>query len=512
MSMAACGTMAMAEGNGKTNGTVENVPEATVILDRVKVAGPDINIRTDCGAEGDGKTNDTEAFRKAAELIKKAGGGRLFIPAGTYIVGRQIHKDGKYPYYQYQQIFAMDRIDGLVIEGESGSVIRMDSNMRFGSFDKDKGTPFDPVAEKVLKNGVFSDSNYQANAGIMFQITNSRNIIIRNLELDGNNGKVTLGGMWGDTGRQCLGHGIGLYGNAYVLIENVNVHHNACDGIIIGYRNLKENDPPAPHVLVNVRSEYNARQGLSWVGGNSLAAVNCLFNHTGKSGFCSKPGAGLDIEAEESICRNGIFRNCEFIDNNGLGVGADSGDGGYTTFENCVIWGTTTYAMWNRKPGMKFNNCKFYGSIIHSYGSAKEPELATQYRNCIFEDKEHPEFGVYRSGSLIKNAGPNVLFDNCDIVANKVTGFYLTNGAIVRNCRITHKNTDGTDGSAQSFFHKSLIENVHFMEKFPDNFSKKYYVGQDRVKVGEGVIVDGPAIKWSNCDGLTGQIPPSVKN
>ncbi|MEI6590145.1 MAG: glycosyl hydrolase family 28-related protein, partial [Verrucomicrobiota bacterium] len=43
----------------------------------------------DFGAVGDGITNDTVAFQAAAAAINAAGGGKLIIPAGTYIVGLQ---------------------------------------------------------------------------------------------------------------------------------------------------------------------------------------------------------------------------------------------------------------------------------------------------------------------------------------------------------------------------------------------------------------------------------------
>jgi polygalacturonase len=39
---------------------------------------------TDYGAVGDGKTLNTEAFKKAVAAIEKAGGGHLIVPAGTY--------------------------------------------------------------------------------------------------------------------------------------------------------------------------------------------------------------------------------------------------------------------------------------------------------------------------------------------------------------------------------------------------------------------------------------------
>ncbi|MFD2162144.1 glycoside hydrolase family 28 protein [Paradesertivirga mongoliensis] len=42
---------------------------------------------TSYGAVGDGKTKNTEAFKKAIEACSKAGGGRVVVPTGTYLTG-----------------------------------------------------------------------------------------------------------------------------------------------------------------------------------------------------------------------------------------------------------------------------------------------------------------------------------------------------------------------------------------------------------------------------------------
>jgi len=42
---------------------------------------------TDLGAKGDGKTNNTEAFKKAIEACSAAGGGHVIVPAGNFVTG-----------------------------------------------------------------------------------------------------------------------------------------------------------------------------------------------------------------------------------------------------------------------------------------------------------------------------------------------------------------------------------------------------------------------------------------
>jgi hypothetical protein len=466
---------------------------------RTQISGPTIDIRIDCGARGDGISNDTDAFRKAAALIQKAKSAKLVLPTGIYIVGTQYHEHGQYPYYKNKPIFELSGVDGVIIEGSPGTIIRLADGLRFGSFDKDTGERFDPVMAEAFKNGLFVDKRYAAYPGNVLAISNSKNVTLCDFELDGNSRKLVLGGTYGDTGRQLPASGLALQGNSNVWIENIVAHHHGTDGIMIGYPLMKATDAPAPHVLINITSEYNARQGLSWVGGKGLTVTNSKFNHTGRATFMSAPGAGVDIEAEESVCRDGMFTDCEFVNNAGCGIVADSGDGGYTTFKKCTIWGTTTWAMWNKKPGMRFEECNFYGSVVHAYGCKDTPALATHYSRCHFEDKEHPKHGVYRANMVVTHDGnaDNVLFDNCDIVANKVKGVWLKGDAILRNCRITHKDTQLNDLDFQSLFRECQIENTRFSEEFPIGFTKRYLIIAEQVK-RTNVVVQGPVVKWKD--------------
>jgi hypothetical protein len=481
--------------------------KAELIPQNAPVSGPTLDIKKDCGAKGDGVNNDTDAFRKAAERIQKAGGGKLVLPKGVYLVGDQYHEQGQYPYYKHKSIFQLTKVNGVTIEGRPGAIIRMRNGMRFGSFDKDTGEPYDPIKEKTFANGLFADPRYAVFPGDMIEINDSQNVVLRDIELDGNSGKWILGGMYGDTGRQLPASGLKLYGNSNVLVKNLFTHHHGLDGIIVGYPHMKENNAPAPHVLVNITSEYNARQGLSWVGGRGLKVIDSKFNHTGRGAFQSAPAAGLDIEAEDSICRDGMFVRCEFVNNSGCGVVAESGDGGYTTFTNCTMWGTTTWALWNSKPCMKFESCRFYGSIVHAYGSVNAPATATQYIRCHFEDKEHLKHGVYRSDTLITHDGnaANVRFVHCEVVANKTKGVWLAGGALLSHCQITHRNTQLADHDFQSLFRGGNIDNTRFVEDFPRNFTNSYHIVAEGVTIGTNVRVQGPCVKWGHwTSGKTG--------
>jgi polygalacturonase len=67
-------TVAVDPPNQKTHPALPNIPDRTFNL-------------KDFGGIGDGKTWNTEAFRKALAAVEKQGGGRLIVPAGLYRTG-----------------------------------------------------------------------------------------------------------------------------------------------------------------------------------------------------------------------------------------------------------------------------------------------------------------------------------------------------------------------------------------------------------------------------------------
>ena len=467
-------------------------------------ARPSFDVVADFGAKGDGATNDTAAFAAAAEAIRKAGGGTLVIPKRVYVVGRQVHEPGKVPYYQARPIFSLAGADGVTVEG-NGATLRLAPGLRYGTFDKASGEPANPGLP-------FYDRDYAVSVGTMFEFTGCRNVAVRDLELDGNSGRLVLGGMWGDTGRQLAAYGLAFHGCRDVRVDDVHTHHHALDGVMIAHGGLKEQDPPTPHTLVGVVSEYNGRQGLSWVGGRGIRVYRSKFNHTARGAVASAPAAGLDIEAEDSVCRDGYFEECEFADNAGCGVVADSGDGGFTTFVRCAFWGTTNWSAWPRKPGMVFTDCAFHGSVVHGWGSKDRPELATRFTRCHFEDKEY-NGKCYRSAAVIEcGGGDNITFDGCTVVGRKTRALWV-DGAdtreVLRGCTVTHAFDAAPDHEFLSLLRGCTLENVTFKERLGGApAGHVWYVEAHNLLVRQNVVVEGPRVQWGNwTGGATGRLP-----
>ncbi len=467
-----------------------------------------VNLRIDCGAKGDGRSNDTEAFQKAARMLQQAGGGKLILPKGVYVVGRQVHTPGQYPFYQAEPIFRVQKLSRLHIEGNH-SVLRLADGLRYGSFDKHTGRPFTPSSMP------FIDGTYAAAIGHMLHISDSRNITIRDLELDGNIGGLIIGGAFGDTGIQLPGCGLFLHNNTSVRLERIHSHHHPLDGIMVGWYGLKETDPPQPHELVDCVFDFNGRQGFSWIGGKGLTARRCRFNHTGRAinagkPFGSAPGAGLDIEAEESVCREGLFDACEFINNSGCGVVADSGDGGYTRFTRCLFWGVTNWSAWSAKPGLVFDGCRFYGSIVHAYGS-ENPTLATRWIRCRFEDRPWKQSGPY-GGFLAELNGnlKNVTFESCRFTAGQRRSIWCSGeGFRLIDCVFTHRYAGLPHGDYAMLLRGGEIDGCRFAARVPASVQARWPIIVDGSRVGnrKPTVVEGPHLRWAHPNGPTGTIP-----
>lgn len=464
--------------------------------------------------------NDSKALYAAAQAIYNNGSGELVLAAGhTYQVGYQTHINGQYPYYKFGNMFKLSNSPkkaGLwvVVKG-NGAILKVNNGLKFGSFDKNTGAVYNPSSLP------FIDLAYRADVGYVFYFDNCTSVRVRNLTIDGSASSLDLGGYWGDSGRQCVAYGLNIRKCDYIRIENLDSSHNGLDGLYLYYNELTEMSPSQDWAVLNCSFEYNGRQGMSIGSGKGLVATNCKFNHTGRGGVASNPCSGVDIEAEGvgAINRNHCFNACDFVNNAGCGgMVADSGDSKNVTFNECLFWGTTNFSAWPKKPGFKFYDCTFHGQLVNAYGSS-DPDLATQFENCHFEDVHDALYdGAYYSsfgGNLMDISGENVLLDSCTMVANQCKSVYLgyNNVAptklIVKDCSITHNWENSPDHNFLALILNTDISNTVFHEVLGS--TKWFYISQTNNIIGQGLYVDGPRCKWGTwgLSGITGAIPPT---
>lgn len=411
--LAALGTMAVAGCKLSSNTALAGRAADSVVLPPPDSATGMPLLRNvtpeDFGAAGDGQTNDTDAFARMTAAVNAAGGGTIILRRTTYIVGRQA-RDPTQPFaYSPLPIMEFDGCKYLTIVG-NGARLRCADGLRFGTFDPTTGSatehslPFYDIAEIA--------SPYQG----MVTVQNcSGKVTISDLELDGNLAGLVVGGCYGDTGRQIPAYGLRLLNNKGAEhVANLYTHHHALDGVLLD----RDPNQGGPTLLEKVVSEYNGRQGCSLVGGSNYNFVDCRFNHTGKAGLVSAPAAGIDIEAEVRAIRNLRFSGCEFANNTGVGMLADSGDTESASFTNCRFVGTTAWSAWPRKPHFRFTDCQFAGALVATFGD-QDPDRAVQFLRCSFTDDPSASptgeiYGLLSYAIADLGAGDlNVRFDQC---------------------------------------------------------------------------------------------------
>ncbi|MBZ4190006.1 right-handed parallel beta-helix repeat-containing protein [Niabella beijingensis] len=366
------------------------------------------------GAKGNGKVSDHEAFKKALAFFdKRHGNGKLIIPNGTYRIGRQVYNFGakKKNLYSPDDVVQITGFENFTIEGQGQSILIYESGLKFGSFESQ--------TKKLEVKRNFFDRTKAAFPGYCIRIENSKNVLIQNIQLDGNLKSMNIGGGYGDVGIQLPYTGIYILNSVSVRIKNTYVHHFGQDGITIS----NANKVPDNIQLSESKFEYNARQGLSWIAGNGLSVYKCVFGNTGEGGLFSPPGAGIDIEPERGSVRNGKFEFCEFSNNKGCGVVADRGDSKNMTFSNCVFNVKDNWAIWVTAPDYNFLNCRIYGPVVHGYRATNDND-ATKFIKCYFEDIAGK--GNTVSKFMIEtNYASRILIKDCEFSINYKRPFWF---------------------------------------------------------------------------------------
>ena len=322
----------------------------------------------DYGAEVNDDIDDYFAIQKAIEALDQTKDGTLVFHKGIYDIKQhkndnnkavqktvstiyesknhnnlknkkklnivylnRLEKNTKYKIASQISNFTFTNYNDLTIEG-NGAIFNFDGD-------------WTRTADYTLSNPNYTYSRHNA---IGFEIINSTNVLIRNLELDGNADETVK-----EATTEGFSDGIMIGGSSYININNVYVHHYHADGLYIYAQ--KDNNGikhKSEHIKVsNSRFKNNARQGCSVVGGRYIDFYHCAFSNTGRTGIYGfhNPMAGFDIEPHVDVKGNGniLFDKCNFDNNIGFAyVGSNSVstpypiDFKYCTFTNGknTIW------------------------------------------------------------------------------------------------------------------------------------------------------------------------------
>ena len=396
----------------------------------------------DFGAVGNGITNCTEAFQKAAAYLQ-ANGGTLVVDPGTYIVGKQ-RLSGSFEagssYFAEPILSFKDVKKPINIRGYK-AVLKAADGLKYGSFNPVTGEK-DSIRKKSNR------TDYYASAYTFINATGCSSVSIKGLTLDGNSVKLEIGPTFGPEGNQLPATGISLYNNKEVNIVDCYIHHCALDAIIVAWTGLTDADPIYPHTIKNVKAKYNGRQGISWVGGNNLTVINSEFSSTGKAlnngvPVAGLPAAGIDIEIENSVIKNGNFINCLVYNNAGYGLSCLGHNTFNINFRKVTFIGTTNDAAFPKSQCFSFDSCTFVGKVVGIHGD-KDRSKANIFKNCLFtmDPQKSPNGKVFGNGWGFYDA-QNVVFENCVFNAvNKRLPVFNTKELVFINCKFIQNSNE----------------------------------------------------------------------
>jgi hypothetical protein len=381
------------------------------------------------GAVGDGRTNDTAAFRAMTAHVNRLGGGTVVLSARTYIVGEQ--KPDPAIGYLFGPSSIMD-FEGctrpLTIMG-NGAHVRCADGLRFGTFTA-SGRP------THYKTPYYRPGELACPYFSMIKIEGCKAPVqINDLELDGNVNRLQIGGPWGDAGWQIACAGIRLTNNgAPIFVSRVWSHHHGQDG-----GTGEGNGLPGQSELVTIqdcRFSSNGRNGWSLVGGVGWTFKRCMFEKSARSlAFPgSPPASGIDFEAEGGKHVDEIrLIECAAEDNASAGcVHAASARTSAVSWIGGRIVGTTSWSYFgggNR--GMSFKDTLFLGALV---------SLTTEaFTGCTFSDeaKHSPTGQLYNpTRFIIPDARRGNIFDRCTIIHSTpgVSANGSVDQALFENC------------------------------------------------------------------------------
>lgn len=405
---------------------------------------------TTFGAVPDDNCSDQLTFEAAAAWFNgRHGQGELYIPRGTYILGRQ---DDAVPgvYLWGVPALVFFECENLIVRGDLDAdripttILKYDECLKFGAFDTVTGQRY--LASCDL-DCIMGPGEYfmAADIGACVNLNEcgaGAPVTIMNLEIDGNAEALQLGGKFGEAGIQLRHDAIDIYNSRNVIVNRIKAHDLGRDGIMIGADPLYPYAEELEITIMNSSFNWNGRNGFSWVGGSRVTAKYCTFDLNSVGVIKSTPGSGLDIEVEGAPIREGYFLECEFKYNREHGVISDPNCLSLAEsisnhkFERCTMVASEFGdALWPDAPALYFEGCGIHGMTVHIF----DAEVTGNYADrCIFTDCDFSDSYMGQAVSSPSVAYPWLINTECATIdcGGSISEFQA--GALeMTNCRLT---------------------------------------------------------------------------
>lgn len=422
----------------------------------------------DFGAVGDGVTNDYDALKKAWQECSNRDHVTLLFDPVDYYIDEYVTNTN-----DVEDLFIRN-VSSLTIDGR-GATIRTKGDFH-----------------RTSSNGARGIS--------VFLLENIKNLEIKNIKLDGGLDHTTR-----DSGLdEPPSYGLRFQNCHMALIHNVETINFLADGIYIGWRELC-----TYFKLVNVKSCYNARQGLTISHATNVHCDNCDFSYQGTLPYGGhNPRAGVDVEPEwgvSTLTDHLHFTNCHFDYNDGRAfasmypsstnritiIGGSMKNPNYGRDIFATFWNIETKLInveidtgegWILGHDYDTSTLTIQDSLIYSKGRAL---LATSQVNQHMIIKNNiiignhtssfnPDYFIYLQNS------PNVIFkDNTVFIPEVLANNSMINDTgnrtliLLQNIKRVESNAYDTDYSANDRFFTTLYGTTPTVN---EDFSKNTHV------------------------------------
>jgi len=371
----------------------------------------------DYGAIADDHTDNTTAIQNAINAANNAGGGKVMVPAGTYLCGPlQLYSNLNLQLDAAATILLLpiDKYPGGAVSGTdfiSGSKLHDIAITGKGTIDG-QGSPWWPLAK---------DKN--AKRPRMIALKECNKVLIENVTLK--NSPMFHMAISGKS--------------ANVTVSGVTVRAPASNDPVNPSHNTDACDVSGKDILIKDCDISTGDDDFTCGGGTSnVHIMNCTYGY----------GHGLSIGSyTKGGVSNFLIENCTFTNTEcGIRIKSDRNRGGLVqnlTYRNLKMTNVgipiLIYAAYNAKEKEFRNLQKMTPEIASTYPAAPVTELTPVYKNISFENITATTENGKRAGlvwGLPEAPLSNISFKNVKITADN--SFAVFNGRQIRfdDCQI----------------------------------------------------------------------------
>lgn len=371
----------------------------------------------DFGAVSDDRTDNTTAIQNAMNAANNAGGGKVIVPAGTYLCGPlQFYSnlDLQIDEGAMIKLLPIDRYPGGSITGTdfiSGSKLHDIAITGKGTIEG-QGSPWWPLAKDKAARRPRMITFKECDKILLEDVT-LQNAPMFHIAISGKSSNVTVSGV---------------IVRAPASDDPNNPSHNtdACD-------------VSGTDILIKNCDISTGDDDFTCGGGTSnVHIMNCTYGY----------GHGLSIGSyTKSGVSNFLIENCTFKNTEcGIRIKSDRDRGGVVqnlTYRDLKMTNVgipiLIYAAYNAKDKEFRNLQKITPDIAAAYPSAPLADLTPVYKNITFQNITATTQNGKRAGliwGLPEAPASNITFQNVNISAENAFGVFFAQGVKFDNCKI----------------------------------------------------------------------------